>query len=911
MRRAWAAIAVLAASWLVGLGYYHHCDWGTWLLGLFTRPETHEEAYVRQADWLLWGLLVAAGTALLYGIQPRLPGRRWLWVAAALMVPAVFVWPWPYVIIPMLAAVGFILAAATDSSNFLRKIGGGLVTAAAVLLAQAGAMYLYEAWSARSHELPGPLANILADAASLLGQDSALSGNTLGLHSMREMHRLGATWELFLDPATLAFLAGGAVLLWILPRPAGSRGPVSRLIVLAAIVGAWLPVRAGLLIALYMHRVLLTDYDAPLAVMDQFWSTPLLLALLAGPVLVCWKFLGGPAPAPEPSPSPAEAIPTWRPAAAVALTALATVALLASLVWEPVGARRGGRVLVDEYHSRWESTKQPMDTEWYGHLSGYNYACIYDYLTRFYSMGRLDSFIGPDTLDSCDVLILKCPTPPHPFSPEEIDRIHRFVERGGGLVVIGEHTNVFGTGEYLNSVCGEFGFQFRYDCAFGIDSVFEELYRTPLVPHPIVQRLPPLDFAVSCSIAPGDSSGSAAMRAVGLKCSPADYHASNFYPAAFDRPDMRYGACTQLWATRYGKGRVVAFSDSTQFSNFSAFEPGKPELMLGMIEWANRTDGGPWTHWALFLFGFVLLVTAAMLSRRPMPAWSIRAGDKRPWIAHTFIASFIALIGMVALLTRRQMSTWALLAAAIVLGHATGVWVINTSNRAAMPGPLPAPNQPMVLVTTDRTISGANLPRGGFIAGKDDGFGIFERWILRLGYFTERTQGTDFAKGRLAIIINPSKDVPADYTAAMEKYVRDGGRLLVLDSPTNYKSTANTILAPFGLEVLHEAPPTAGYLDDVSQGLPNIPAPSACEVRGGVPLSFVKERRVATCTAYGRGTVTVIGFSSRFSDAAMGVTGDLEPDSAMRQVYEYEFALLRAIVTDNLPTWAATPAHGN
>ena len=51
---------------------------------------------------------------------------------------------------------------------------------------------------------------------------------------------------------------------------------------------------------------------------------------------------------------------------------------------------------------------------------------------------------------------------------------------------------------------------------------------------------------------------------------------------------MRYGAFNQLWATRHGSGRVLAWTDSTIFSNFSAFEPGKTELMLGMLEWLNR-----------------------------------------------------------------------------------------------------------------------------------------------------------------------------------------------------------------------------------------------------------------------------------------------------------------------------------
>jgi hypothetical protein len=39
----------------------------------------------------------------------------------------------------------------------------------------------------------------------------------------------------------------------------------------------------------------------------------------------------------------------------------------------------------------------------------------------------------------------------------------------------------------------------------------------------------------------------------------------------------------------------------------------------------------------------------------------------------------------------------------------------------------------------------------------------------------------------------------------------------------------------------------------------------------------------------------------------MGVTGDAVPDAAMRQVYEFEFTLLQAIIEDRLPTAALVP----
>jgi len=82
------------------------------------------------------------------------------------------------------------------------------------------------------------------------------------------------------------------------------------------------------------------------------------------------------------------------------------------------------------------------------------------------------------------------------------------------------------------------------------------------------------DFATSCSLEVGHSSGRGVIVSTGLKNSMADYHANNYYPQAVDHAAMRYGAFIQLWSTRHGRGRVLAFTDSTIFSNFCTFEPG-------------------------------------------------------------------------------------------------------------------------------------------------------------------------------------------------------------------------------------------------------------------------------------------------------------------------------------------------
>jgi len=505
MIRKWAGIALLAASWLPGLGYFH------------------------LADGLWWAVLVAGGTLLLLGSGPREIGRGRGLAALVLLAAVAVVWPGPHRLIPIMLAAGLALTVLPVPRQWPARLGGTLVTAGLVLLLQAAAMLVYAAATARSHDLPEPLVRALAAVPAILGQEAGASGATLALFSMREVHRLAASWKLVLPPATVAFLAGGlAYLAFGRPQGWSWRGAFA----LVAAVLVWLPVRLALVLGLYMHRVLVTDYDEPFALLTQFWSTPLHLALLAGPVLLAWRFLGRPAaPVPAPAaadeeappapassdegeepteaPAPAPAAPEPMPPAAIGLrhvlgvllVAAAGAALTAAVTWDPVGERKPGRVAIEEGHSTWEPTTKPMDTEWYGHDSGYNYACLYDYLGRFYEMSRLTDPISDATLADVDVLMLKTPT--SPYKPEEVEAIRRFVERGGGVMLVGEHTNVFHTGEYLNQVARLYGFEFGYDCLFGIDEFFNQRYDLPLVPHPIVQHMPGLDFSVSCSLGTG------------------------------------------------------------------------------------------------------------------------------------------------------------------------------------------------------------------------------------------------------------------------------------------------------------------------------------------------------------------------------------------------------------------------
>ena len=254
MKRAFFAIALLAVSWLPAIGYFHH------------------------PDGLTCAVLIAAGVLMLIGASTWELDRGVMSVAAILSAIAIIWIPWPYRAIPMLLACGLALHVFPIPVRWPHAVGAACISASLILLAQAIALFAYTQITARSHELPEDLAGGIVRLARLIGIDAAYDGNNISLATMRVNHPMAATWELLIDPATVCFLVGG--LLWI-----GRRNWRGELIFIACIL-AWLPTRIALLLGLFMHRAIRTDYDAPILLMNQFWSTWTTLLMLAIPAFL-------------------------------------------------------------------------------------------------------------------------------------------------------------------------------------------------------------------------------------------------------------------------------------------------------------------------------------------------------------------------------------------------------------------------------------------------------------------------------------------------------------------------------------------------------------------------------------------------------------------------------------------------
>ncbi|MDZ7619766.1 MAG: hypothetical protein U1E05_22430 [Patescibacteria group bacterium] len=246
----------------------------------------------------------------------------------------------------------------------------------------------------------------------------------------------------------------------------------------------------------------------------------------------------------------------------------------------------------------------------------------------------------------------------------------------------------------------------------------------------------------------------------------------------------------------------------------------------------------------------------------------------------------------------RRPGMWLALVAAGAAGWVLTGLAVAGMHRAAFPKPEALRPQPCVVV--DRTVSDAPLCKGGFIAGygtdqgDGDGYGMMEQWIPRLGYYIRREAGPAAFSGDALLVITPTRAVSREFQRQLVQYVENGGNLLVIETPENTGSTANSLLWPFGLSV-HPGQAWRGPLS-MAGDWPGSPVARALEVSGGEPIARLGIMTVGATTQYGKGRVVAIGFGSLLNDAGMGYEWTAEPDEALLTRFRVLFSLVELTV---------------
>jgi len=567
---------------------------------------------------------------------------------------------------------------------------------------------------------------------------------------------------------------------------------------------------------------------------------------------------------------------TKRHLVALLMTFLLIFSVIGTFSFQDPGTMKNGRVLIDEYHSQWEDTTRPLDTEWYGLLSTYNYYSWAQWLSYYYDVAKnTNSTLTTELLNGYDILILKCPT--ESYSMQEIQSIKHFVDNGGGLYLIGDHTNVFGMNTFLNQISEQFGIRFKTDATYELGTGDLSIYQPDrLFSHPVIQHVTQFDFMTSCTLEPTSLLASATMENIiignRVTSEPGTYATENFFRESVASPDSEYGYILQAAAIKYGDGRVVAFTDSTVFSSFSMFTDGYPSFTLGTMDYLNRTNSYAYLN--------IIFVGIALLS---------------------LVFLFVLLRNV-----KKIKILWMILFAGM-FAFSTAAPLFSYLNNVSYPLPVVQSDYTHICFEQHHSLFNISIKPTATLGNNKNNYGTFFVWTQRVGCVPslEKNLKDVTANGDIIVIINPIQPFTEPEIQMLTTYLESGGRVLLMDSITNIKSTANELIGNFGIWVTTNTDFQLVYHskgeNDSNSSIGNITSPYLALSGGKRVLIAGNNETYASMVEFSNettgslGKLVVVVDSYTFSDAVMGGTFT-EPTEQQRQIYETEFFLFNSIL---------------
>jgi hypothetical protein len=200
-----------------------------------------------------------------------------------------------------------------------------------------------------------------------------------------------------------------------------------------------------------------------------------------------------------------------------------------------------------------------------------------------------------ESLATFDELIIITPTTP--FSSQNIQSIRKWTHGGGRLIIIADHTNLFGHQTVLQQLTDQFGIGLRPD------ALFETETNGGIYGNILTQFAGLTPCSISKGVIPR-------LKMAAWSENP-DYTASSFFGELDPTNDDRFGHYPILGSKRYGLGEVAVFTDSTFFANF-AINRWSSQTLLSSLLW-TRTASTTAILGVICLLGYLIKPKAWLL----------------------------------------------------------------------------------------------------------------------------------------------------------------------------------------------------------------------------------------------------------------------------------------------------------
>lgn len=428
------------------------------------------------------------------------------------------------------------------------------------------------------------------------------------------------------------------------------------------------------------------------------------------------------------------------------------------------------------------------------------------------------------------LLVVKCPT--RAYTGDEIDALVKFVDRGGNLLLIGEHTNVFTVNTHLSAVAGRFGMAFNNDSVYGISGSWPVTTKADVRINRVTENLSGFMWATSCSLDVSSPASTMVVSPPAGFSDPWNPHRRNFFSDLRPSGNTVFGSRPLIASCRYGRGKVLAFTDSTSFNNYMIGTPGREELIDGMLAWFG--EGSSFDYFmplaVALLLGHLVLLHGSGITRRE---WmNLTCSICLPAFA---LGSCLGLfLGSVA--PGERFSLRPALSPALLVDAA------HESRRPLMVGP-------------HTGIMGPD--------SYDDFFLVLSRTGIPIRFcWPGPVTAGDLLDSSVLLVVSPTRSYTSKEIANVEQFVTGGGRLILIEGGQG-SGTINSLAWTFGLRFR-----LPGGFGPLAAGT-GLAAPTV--VDGGTPLLEVNGFPVVSTVKKGNGTVLAIGddavFTSRYINA--------------------------------------------
>ncbi len=268
----------------------------------------------------------------------------------------------------------------------------------------------------------------------------------------------------------------------------------------------------------------------------------------------------------------------------------------------PIGGSDGPWVLADHYHSRKQNPEDYVLTKSeFGYQGVFGFRRVFDHIERAgYNWTSIRSMpLSAERLEGFDVLFINLVSSDRPdFSDDEVDAILDFVEGGGGLFVIVDHTNVYRHAQRVNPFLEPMGIRVEYTIAVDYPPEYSVaglgwIMAWNFTDHPVAADLEMVSLQTGGSMVTENQEGAVALTSEESFADYWDPEDTGGYYGDWKQTDEELepsGPLEVVSAVEYGEGRVVVVGDQNIFGDAWAHFGDNFELAMNSFEWAAKNE---------------------------------------------------------------------------------------------------------------------------------------------------------------------------------------------------------------------------------------------------------------------------------------------------------------------------------